>query len=414
MRISTSQIFMSNLDNISRNNADLFKTQQQLSTGKNVLQPSDDPLAAAQIIKLKKEIARNDQFQGNIDVSTRRLEQEEIALEQLNNINIRLREITIQAGSEVLAAADRKSLAAEVDEMTQQMLGLMNTKDVQGEYLFSGFQGDTAAYAYDETTERYVFQGDSGQRLIQVGPDNRIASTDSGQKLFEQIQGPDQLYVSNNPEGVLNGVSLLNRDKLEEVLEDKVMPLSITVQDTSTTPPTVLVEDADGTVLFDNSADPTDPQNQLGNELGFSLGINPSVPPAPTGPYSAEIDLRSEKTNPLNMAMQLQAGLEDFDLTDPEQKEAFRTMIADTLDMLTQAEESNIQARTSLGSRINALEQQETVNTDYQLFTKETLSSFEDLDYAEAISRFSLQQNVLQAAYQSFTQIKEMTLFNYI
>ncbi len=414
MRISTSQVFMSNLDNISRNNTDLFKTQQQLSTGKNVLQPSDDPLAAAQIIKLKKEIARNDQFQGNIDVSQRRLEQEEIALDQLNNINIRLREITIKAGSEVLTAADRKSLAVEVDEMTQQMLGLMNTKDVQGEYLFSGYKGDTAAYAYDETSEQYVFQGDSGQRLIQVGPDNRIASTDSGQKLFEQIQAPEQPYVSNNPEGVLNGVSLVNRDKLEEVMADKELPLDITVQDTSTVPPTLLIEDAAGTVLFDNSADPTDPQNQLGNELGISLGINPSVPPAPTGPFSAEVDLRAEKTNPLNIALKLQEGLEDLDLSDPEQKEAFRTLIADTLDTLTQAEESNIQARTSLGARINALEQQETVNTDYQLFTKETLSSFEDLDYAEAISRFALQQNVLGAAYQSFSKIKEMTLFNYL
>jgi len=146
MRISTSQVFLSNLDNLTRTNTELFKTQQQLSTGKKVLQPSDDPLAAAQIIKLKKEVARNDQFQGNIDVSRRRLELEEIALDQLNNINIRLREITIQAGNGVLSAADRESLATEVDEMTQQMLGLMNTKDAQGEYLFAGFKGGDAAY----------------------------------------------------------------------------------------------------------------------------------------------------------------------------------------------------------------------------------------------------------------------------
>ncbi len=410
MRISTAQVFLSNLDNLARTNNDLFKTQQQLSTGKKVLQPSDDPLAAAQIIKLKKEVARNDQFQGNIDVSRRRLELEEISLEQLNNINIRLREISIQAGNGVLSAADRESLAAEVDEMTQQMLGLMNTKDAQGEYLFAGFKGDSPAYAYDEDSRQYEYQGDSGQRYIQIGPDNRIASTDSGQKLFEQIEGPEQAVVSNNPDGVLSGVNISDRALFEDKVADADLPLSFAV-DSTTSPETIVVTNRDGDELFNNSADPSDPTNQLEDVLGMSIVLNPTTP---AGSYTAEVDLRAEKTNPLNVALNLSEGLRNLDLSDPEQKEKFGTLIADTLDTLKQAEESNIRARTSLGARINALDQQESVNIDYQLFTKQALSSFEDLDYAEGLSRFALQQTVLQAAYQSFSQIKDMSLFNYI
>eukprot|EP01155_Anaeramoeba_flamelloides_P017879 Anaeramoba_flamelloidesa568531_6.p1 GENE.a568531_6~~a568531_6.p1 ORF type:complete len:357 (-),score=62.70 a568531_6:42-1112(-) len=351
MRISTAQVFLSNLDNLARTNNDLFKTQQQLSTGKKVLQPSDDPLAAAQIIKLKKEVARNDQFQGNIDVSRRRLELEEISLDQINNINIRLREISIQAGNGVLSAADRESLATEVDEMTQQMLGLMNTKDAQGEYLFAGFKGDSPAYAYDEDSRQYEYQGDSGQRYIQIGPDNRIASTDSGQKLFEQIEGPEQAVVSNNPDGVLSGVNISDRALFEDKVADADLPLSFAV-DSTTSPETIVVTNRDGDELFNNSADPSDPTNQLEDVLGMSIVLNPTTP---AGSYTAEVDLRAEKTNPLNVALNLSEGLRNLDLSDPEQKEKFGTLIADTLDTLKQAEESNIRARTSLGARINAL-----------------------------------------------------------
>ncbi|MBR9827676.1 MAG: flagellar hook-associated protein 3 [Oceanospirillales bacterium] len=410
MRISTAQVFLSNLDNLSRTNNDLFKTQQQLSTGKQVLQPSDDPLAAAQIIKLKKEVALNDQFQGNIDVSRRRLELEGIALEQINNINIRLREISIQAGNGVLSAADRDSLATEVDEMTQQMLGLMNTKDAQGEYLFAGYQGDEPAYAYDEAQKQYLYQGDSGQRFIQIGPDNRIASTDSGQKLFEQIEGLEQAVVSNNPDGVLTGVSISDRALFEEAVGEADLPLSFAV-DNTVPPETIVVTNRDGDELFNNTADPSDPTNQLEDVLGLSISLNTSTP---AGSYTAEVDLRAEKTNPLNVALKLSDGLRNLDLSDPEQKKEFDSLIAGTLDTLTQAEESNIRARTSLGARINALDQQESVNTDYQLYTKQALSSFEDLDYADAISRFALQKTVLEAAYQSFSQIKDLSLFKYI
>jgi flagellar hook-associated protein 3 FlgL len=420
MRISTGQIFTQNIDNLSRANNDLFRTQQQLSTGKNVLQPSDDPLASAQIIKLKKEVARNDQFQSNIDVSRRRLELEEITLDQLNNINIRLREISIQAGNGVLSPADRKSLASEVDEMTQQMLGLMNTKDVQGEYLFSGYQGEHQAYTLNQATQRYEYQGDSGQRLIQIGPDNRIASTDSGQRLFEQIDGPEKPFVSNNPDGSLTLVKVDNPAVFEAEVEEENLPYSFSFSYDDSDPLNpfneLVVTNSKGDIVEPPAPDASPLTVVPGQSViygGMELKVG-NLPVNAADTYTATIGVQVEKTNPLNVAAQLSEGLKSLDLTNPQEKEEFSNLIAGTLDMLQQAEESNIQARTSLGARMNALDQQESVNTDYQLFTKEALSSFEDLDYSEAVSRFALQQNVLQAAYQSFNQIRNLSLFNYL
>jgi flagellar hook-associated protein 3 FlgL len=305
MRVSTQQVFLNNVDNLSRANSELVKTQQQIATGKRVLQPSDDPLASVQIIKLEQELARTDQFQSSIDTANRRLGLEEITLDALFNNGVRLKELSIQAGSGALGSQDRAALATEIDGIIDQMQGLMNTRDVQGEYLFSGFQGDTQAYRFDDVSERYVFQGDGEQRLVQVGPDNRIAITDSGAQLFE----PD---------------------------------------------------------------------------------------------------------NVLNIALDLSNGLKTIDTSTEAGKLELDTLLATTLTSLENAQESNIRGRVSIGARMNALDQQEQVNGDYELQTQEALSAFRDLDYSEAISRLTLQQTVLEAAYASFSKVSGLSLFDYI
>ncbi|MCP8687551.1 flagellar hook-associated protein FlgL [Marinobacterium sedimentorum] len=305
MRISTQQVFLNNVDNLSRTNSELIKTQQQMATGKRVLQPSDDPLAASQIIKLERELARTEQFQTSIDTANRRLSLEEVTLDQLFNDSIRLKELTIQAGGGALGSQDRASLATEIDGIINQMQGLMNTKDSQGEYLFSGFQGDKQAYSFNDVTQRYEFQGDAERRFAQIGPDNRIAITDSGAQLFDP-------------------------------------------------------------------------------------------------------------TNVLNVALDLSNGLKTIDTSTAAGKLELDTLVADTLTSLEGVQELNIQGRASIGARMNALEQQQLVNEDYSLFTQEALSSFRDLDYNEAISRLTLQQTTLEAAYASFSKISGLSLFDYI
>nr|WP_067287961.1 flagellar hook-associated protein FlgL [Marinobacterium profundum] len=305
MRISTQQVFLNNVDNLSRANSELVKTQEQIATGKRVLQPSDDPLAASQIIKLEQEVARTEQFQTNIDVSNRRLSHEELTLDELFNNAVRLREITIQAGSAALGSQDRAALATEVDGIIDQMQGLMNTRDVQGEYLFSGFQGDQQAYSFNDVTERYEFQGDAEQRFIQIGPDNRIASTDSGAQLFEP-------------------------------------------------------------------------------------------------------------NNPLNIALDLSNGLKNIDTSTEAGRAELQTLLGNSLTAIDGAQDANIRGRTSIGARMNALDQQQLVNDNYTLLSQEALSSFRDLDYNEAISRLTLQQTTLEAAYASFSKVSGLSLFDYI
>lgn len=413
MRISTQQIFLSNIDNISRTSADLFKTQQQLSTGKKVLQPSDDPLASAQIQKFKKEIARTDQFISNIEVSERRLNLEENTIDQINNQSIRLRELTIQAKNGVLNDSDRKTIASEVDEIIKSLQGLMNTKDVQGEYLFSGNKGFTEPYTFNAAQGRYEFNGDDGQRLLQVGPANKVASTDSGFDIFETVPTVPGYIKTDITQTVpvISKVDLNTGDKVEfsEFMAENG-PLQVTVE-------SGLVSIKDRRGEFVTAEAPSVVLN------AYDPAANPNAPTITIA--SVDIDIANmadgtatldvfDQHNILNTALDLKNAVENSDLTTAQGKEDFAETMDHVLQNLSGIEELNGQAQSSIGGRLNTLERQLDVNEEYKLFTQEALSSFEDLDYNEAISRFSLQETALQAAYSSFAKIQDLNLFNFI
>ena len=405
MRISTQQVFLNNIDNLSKASSDIFYTQQQLSTGKRVLQPSDDPVASAQIQKFNKEIARTEQFSDNIDVSQRRLELEENTINQVNNLSIRLRELTIQGKNGVLNDSDRRAIASEVGEIVKSLDGLMNTKDVQGEYLFSGNKGFTKPYTIDASTGRYVFNGDDGQRFIQVGPENQVASTDSGFDIFEKVAKvsgyvlPDLTQTANQ----INNVDVVDADVFDAfTLSRGAINISFdsgaseyTITDSATPPQTVAgpVSYTEGDVI---------------SVAGVDLTIGPV-----TADSVVTLDAFSQH-NILNTAQDLEAQLRTADLSTADGQAAFNERMDLILENLSGIEEQNIGTRASIGGRLNTLEQQLLVNEDYALFTKEALSSFEDLDFNEAISRFQLQETVLQASYASFAKVQDLSLFNYI
>ncbi|WP_415889274.1 flagellar hook-associated protein FlgL [Neptuniibacter sp. SY11_33] len=411
MRISTQQVFLSNIDNLSKASADLFQTQQQLSTGKRVLQPSDDPLASAQIQKFKKEIARTEQFSGNIEVAERRLELEEITIEQINNQSIRLRELTIQGKTGTLTDTDRQVIASEVDEIIKSLDSLMNTKDVQGEFLFAGNKGFTQPYTVGPSG-RYEFNGDDGQRFLQVGPENKVASTDSGFEVFEKVAKVPG-YVIENVTQTVQVVGTVDIQGGDAEAFGTYMaangPLSVTVNAGN-----LAITDKNGAFVT-----PDDPAVVMDGTYALPSGTSTVT----IGGVDIEINSGNDGTatldvfdqhNILNTALDLKEALETANLSTTEGKEQFLQRMDHILENLAGVEEKNIASRASIGGRLNALEQQDLVNEDYKLFTQEALSSFEDLDYNEAISRFALQETALQASYASFAKVQDLSLFNYI
>ena len=173
------------LDNQSR----LSKTQLQLATGKRILTPSDDPAGATKTLDLQRYLETNKQFLSNMGFARSRLETQEIALASVTDLFQRANELAIQGNNATTSQASRDGIAAEVDQLLEQMLALANTTDSNGEYLFGGLRRVDAAFVPDPVTGAVSYGGDDQQRQIQVSEVRRLADADTGQDIFMNVAG---------------------------------------------------------------------------------------------------------------------------------------------------------------------------------------------------------------------------------
>jgi len=186
MRIGTLHMFRQGINSIIDQQSKLFETQNQLATGKRINSPSDDPTGAAQLVGLSESSKITAQYQDNILAARTRLELEETALGSVGETLQRVRELTIQALNDTNNAMDRAAIAAEVRQLADEVIGLANRKDGNGQFMFAGFQVLTTPFS-EAPPGTFTYNGDQGQRQIQIGSARQIADGDSGQAVFMDI-----------------------------------------------------------------------------------------------------------------------------------------------------------------------------------------------------------------------------------
>jgi len=182
MRISTAQWYRQGVDAMLDNQSNLSRTQLQLASGQRMLAPSDDPTAATKVLELDQLLGKVSQFQRNADRAETRLRREEEVLEGMGDILQRVRELAVQGNTDSLTPEDR----LEVRQHLDGLLALANEMDSNGEYLFSGYRTGTPPIL-DDGSGNYSYQGDQGQRLVQIGSSRHVATNDPGDKVFMGI-----------------------------------------------------------------------------------------------------------------------------------------------------------------------------------------------------------------------------------
>lgn len=185
MRVSTSQFQQASTNTILDQQSQLLKTQNQLGTGRRILTPSDDPSGAARALDMDKAVKSTDQFQRNNEQAELRLRQEDSTLDQVSNVVNRIRELTVQGSNGTQSQSDRQAIAAELRERRDELVDLANTQDGNGEFLFSGLKTKTEPFVSEGGQVHY--QGDQGQRSIQVGPNRQVDSSHNGFETFMKI-----------------------------------------------------------------------------------------------------------------------------------------------------------------------------------------------------------------------------------
>ncbi len=215
MRVSTSYIQRSGLQQILDLQTKVANTQNQIGLGTKIINPSDDPSVASRILDLNEAITRIDQLDRNADFATQRLNLEEATLESSNNVLQRVRELAIQAGNTgALDLQSNQAIAKELSERLDELMGYANTQDVNGDFLFSGFQSSTQPFTTDGQGN-FSYNGDQGQISSQIGVNRRVVVNDSGADVFQLVRNGNGKFSvdssrTNAGTGTITTGSVLN------------------------------------------------------------------------------------------------------------------------------------------------------------------------------------------------------------
>ena len=427
MRISTSQIYDAGSLNIQRNQASLFKLQNQLSTGRRVLTPEDDPVAAAQALLVTQAKEMNTQQTTNQGTAESQLGLVDSQLSSLVDLIQNVRERVIQAGNGSLSTSDRQSIATELEARFGELVGLANAQNGSGEYMFSGYQGSTKPFAIDAAQDAVAYYGDDGERLLQVSSSRIMPINVAGSDVFmntKQGNGTFVVETGGNGGGINLGSatadsgSVLDLQKWQQSFDD--YPWADPDQ------PGFEVRFTSATTyqLFD-IGDPATPL--LTPDAPFTPGS--AIPLIPTGgdDFGAQVVIQGQpstgdsftiqpsKNQSLFQTMQSLIGI----LKTPVGSTSYTATqysneLGQQLANLDRSLDTVTTVQASVGTRLRELESLGDAASDLDLQYQTTLSDLQDLDYAKAISEFTMQQTFLEAAQKSFAQISGLSLFNYL
>jgi flagellar hook-associated protein 3 len=150
MRITNNMLVKDMLWNANNNLVQMARRQTELSSGKKIHRPSDDPVGITQVLKYKTDIREAQQYKKNIDDSLGWLEVSESAMHGLKDILQRVRELTVQAANGTNTTDDRQKIALEVEQMMNEVITVGNSTNA-GRYVFSGLQTNEKLFNPDGT-----------------------------------------------------------------------------------------------------------------------------------------------------------------------------------------------------------------------------------------------------------------------
>lgn len=410
VRMSTYQLFSRGLNPMLDIQRQVSKTQEQISTNKRVLTPADDPIASTRILQLNQELASLEQFNSSLSTLNSRLQREESALGGISDLIQRAQELIGQSGNGALDFDQRKTIAVELQAVVDGMAQFMNSRDASGEYLFSGFQGNKQPFVKN-AEGRYQYQGDEGQRFIQIGPVTSVAANDSGHDVFMSVRSAIPTARSSasdinqaQPPASISRPVIRSQQAFEDFYPESLViefnPL------TDINPPGLnytIKQVSDGRVLADRQP--------------FTSGREIEV-----AGLAFRIDGRPAEGDTFNLQSSNQKGLleglEDYiaDLQRLGNSSSERQLLAqsmqNTMQNLNNAQDQVLKTNSAIGARLNQVEAAKASNEDFELVVRTTLSELSDLDYAKAISQLTQESFVLEAAQATFTRINRMSLFN--
>lgn len=407
MRISTSMMYETGTQNLLQLQTGLYRLQNQLSTGRRILTPADDPVAAAQALVISQRQSINQLFVDNQANAASQLTTLEDRLSGISDLVQAVKGRAVEAGNGAYSDSDRRTIAAEIRERFDELLGLANSSDAMGMHVFAGFRSETQPFSVSGTpgSRNINYVGDDGKRQLQVETDRMMDVSDSGADVFMRIPQGNGTFTftagaSNAGTGVVGAASMISG------FNGSSYKLTFTGPGTY-----------DLVVTTNGSPGAPVPGTYVPGQ-DIILGLPPtefkisiSGTPVSGDTFTVAPSANQSVFKTLDDMIRV---LESNVSASPVTRAAFQNQMTTISQNLDQALDHLLSKQTSIGARRIELDALTSVGSDLDLQYQNDISRLQDLDYTQAISSMANQKMVLEAAQLSFKQVSQMSLFNYL
>lgn len=394
MRMSTANLYEKSLQNLYTRQSDLASQQERLTSGKRINRASDDPTAVAQAERAHTRLGRIASDQRALEVQRNAISLAESTLGDAAGVVQRLRELTVQAGNGSLNASNRAVITQEMRGLREQLLALANTRDANANPLFGGL--GSAGAPFVDTGAGVVFNGVAGQ--VAAG-EFSVPGVMDGQAVWMDVASGNGSFTSAlggtntgslwTDTGQVTNPSALTGNQYTITFNVTGSTTTYNVVNTTTaTPVATAVPYVDGQAIqFDGLS--LVPHGAPAN--GDTVQLSPST-----------------TTNVFSVIDQAVTGIGQA--SAPLRNQASTLALAQLDNVLARLQAARSQAGQWMGraDTIQTAQEGRTVQLEADR------SRAEDLDMVQGISDFTKFQTGYQAALQSYAQVQQLSLFNFI
>jgi flagellar hook-associated protein 3 FlgL len=402
MRITTNMTYQTNVRTIQNASERLDKANLQMTTGDKFSSSSENVSGMSQKMALSNKIADYKQYATNGSVLDSNLTLEGTALDSITTTLQSAYTLVQRANNASLSDDDKSSIGNQLEELQTQLYDLMNSKNSDGEYIFSGAQSQTQSFTKGSDGE-YVYNGDSTQKFMQVSDNVKIASNDSGLSVFQQTATRRTASTSDSA----LSLDISSQSQFDSYYKNHYDATSsgnndITLTTTAGSPNQYTITDSQGNTQTGEYI-----ENQAIDFNGVSLKSSVS---AGASPQVFSLDA-PKNDNILNTMSKLISALKDPSAqTSTEMSKLYadaQIHINNTLDKVNTT-------TGAVGGRQSSLEQILSSNSTLSSIANTAKANVSEIDIYEAASNVSKEQTALTVAQKAYVQINQSTLFDYI
>ena len=404
MRIATTTFYDNALYGIEQQRSQITKLEEELSTGKSVNAPSDNPAAFANGQRLQANINALGQYTSD---NARLSDQLGLASKTLDAVLTTLssvKSLALQAANGTANASNRAALAEQIQSAKAQLLSLANTRSGSGQYLFSGSMGLSAPFA-EQPGGQVIYRGDGASGTLHSAPNSSVTSLLSGMVFAAVPKGNGYGTVSaagTNTGSAIAVMTGITSPASATAFRDGTSPYSIsfstvgsTLQYTVTqagTPVTTGTFSSGMTLSLGGISLRFDGTPAAGDSFSLS-------PSRPQSLFTTLDQLASALSQPVSTAAERSQNTQQLDTV---------------LNNLGQAYTGLLAQQSTIGVSMNALKETQTTNAMQQNSDTQTLASEVDANIPKVITALNERQSSMTAAMKAFAAVAGLSLFKYL